>query len=101
MHLQTFEVQYETATKKPNEDNGYLQIGTFQAYDERHLQIVMKEQLGYYPPIYYIIPPETSTPQLTESAMPVSGMKELRQWVIEERNKAHINCLEDQKNAYN
>jgi hypothetical protein len=55
MQLQTFEVQYETQVKKPNQDNGYLTVGTFQAYDERHLWQVMKDQLGYYPPIYHII----------------------------------------------
>ena len=58
MKLQTFEVQFETQVKQPGQDHGYLTIRTFQAYDERHLWQVMKEQLGYYPPIYYIIPPE-------------------------------------------
>jgi hypothetical protein len=62
MRLQNFNVQYETL-------NGQLTIGTFAAYSEAHLQMVFHQQLGYYPPIYYIIeqketvPPVVGTPE--------------------------------------
>lgn len=58
--LETVKVQFETLVKKPGDTVGYLHVQEFQAYDEHHLREVMKSTLGYYPPIYYVIPPTAS-----------------------------------------
>lgn len=55
MKLLNYRVQYETQEKIPGEDVGWLVIGEFKAYNEQHLWVVMKDKLGYYPPIYHII----------------------------------------------
>lgn len=58
MKLITYRVQFETQEKQPGCDNGYLTIRTFDAYNETDLQQEMRKQLGYAPPVYYIIEPK-------------------------------------------
>jgi hypothetical protein len=74
MKLIDYSVQYETLNKKPGEDNGYLTIGAFQAYNEQDLQQVMRLELGYAPPIYYIIEPKVG---ISEGLQPIFTRDEL------------------------